>query len=450
MQRTPLLILSLLALLHGPATAQSLSLKRYVQQHATSYEEDAFLTGFTDPSLAEYQAVFFGFIHGSAAPQEADYVLLEYLIGQGTRYYLPEVDYSMAFFLNRYLAQPEEELLDLIAYHYANKVPQDATVQWQEKWRQLAALQARLPSHRKLIVLGTDAPAYDRRLALTHLAFLAPTAPTGNPWVDTLANFRDYTYEDLSIWSGKPVYEQAVATGQTTYDFVYSLDSRYHFAKRFFAYASQHIEEISAAFGPQQAKARRILSVEPGMEREPYLFEEFERQALPLLAAGEKVYANFGYSHIHQAPVGGYDYLAGRIKQGHPELKLASIVGLLAHSKALKERVFRKNGEEIHERGVVFEAAECTGYKPSSTWDGHTLWERPMGIETITRRAGKRPYLWLNLTQEDSPFHEAPYLARYSRGTKTWPIAGHTVATEYYQYLLLMQYSDSGIPYELD
>lgn len=451
MLRTTILLLSLLVslLFNAQATAQALSLKSYVNQHAQPYEEEAFASGFTDPSLFGYQAVFFGFIHGSASPQVADYVLLEYLVAQGTRYYIPEVDYSMAYFLNRYLATADEKLLELITYHYANKVPQDASIQWQEKWRKIAALQQQLPDSKKIIVLGTDAPSYDRRLALSHLAYLAPASPTGNPWVDSLRNYRNYQFEDLSIWSGKPVYELAVATGQTTLDFVYALDSRYHFAKRFFAYASQHVEEVAKVFGANHEEARKVLMADLDMERELHLFRQFDQQALPLIEAGEKVYANFGYSHIHQAPVGGYDYLAARIKQAHPDLKLASIVGLLAHSKALKERVFKKNGEEIRERGVVFEAAACTGYKPSSTWDGHSLWERPMGIETITRRAGRMPYLWLDLTQDRSPFRDKPYLARYSRGEKTWPVDPNCVATDHYQYLLLMQFSASEIPYEL-
>lgn len=430
--------------------AQSNSPADYMAKHAQRTNAESPILRYENTKLAEQELVFFGFIHGSATPQKMDVELLRYLVSKGTKYYAPEVDASLAYFLNRYIQQPNEKLLHFISYYYSNRVPQDASLQFKEKWRKIAELNQSLSMEKRLTILGTDYPIanrYDQRLALTHLAFLAPTTSSENTWVDSLQDYRNFDIQELEIWSGKPALEKAKITKKPMYSYVFPIQSRYNFALRFFDAYQQDSAAILAAFGENSSAAKTILAFKTDLRREPYIFQQFEKQVLPLIAKGEKVYANFGYAHVHQAAINGYSYLAALLKEAYPNLKMETVLGLLARSNALKETKLRKTGHSFTERGLRFEAANYGGYKTAKSYDGHGLFEKVGGTNYLFKAAKGQDIMLIDLTKEDSPFTNSMYFVNYTRGGKKWQLVPNTVTTDYVQYILFMQHSPNNLPF---
>ncbi|MEL7006205.1 MAG: hypothetical protein AAFN93_26280, partial [Bacteroidota bacterium] len=252
--------------------------------------------------------------------------------------------------------------------------------------------------------------------------------------------------DDLLIWSGKPVFDKAVAAKKPIYDFVYPLESRYHFAKRFFEYFLQKEQtQLLELFKENRKKAEEILKVDL-KEREQFITESISQLVVPLLEKNEKVYVNYGYAHIHQARINDRLYLAGRLKQSYPEWKIQSILGLLAKSKAFKNDRLVKTGNTISERGAEFQEAGRSGYKSARSYDGHSLFERVKGVKWLTQAAKNKDILMLDLNQEGSPFHQNDYLVAYSRGGKGWIPEFGKSTTDYFQYVIFMQYSKSNTP----
>ncbi|MBV6645500.1 MAG: hypothetical protein KI790_08615 [Cyclobacteriaceae bacterium] len=421
------------------------SLKDYLKNNAVLSPYEKLEIEFSSKQLLDENLIFFGFIHGSAAPQYLDFKLLEYLVREnGLRYYAPEVDYSQAYFLNLYLKTGRREVLDFVVYFYSKRIPQDASTALLDKWQKIYALNQSLPEEQKIKIIGTDYPSVDKRIAITHLANLVKGKTFNHPMLDSLAIFQDLSIDDRNIWSGKPAAEKIREYGGYTYDYVYPLSSRYNFSRRFMDYYKSHKKVILQAVGDLRSEFVDIMEAK-SKKRETHIIESFKSQVIPLIESGYQVYSNFGYGHIHQSPISGFCPLACALKNEFPAIKLVSILGLLAKSKVLKETKMKKDDHEIVERGLTFKSISYQGYKTSSIHDGHSFFERLLGIQQLIRYAGKSDVLMMKLTANNSPFDDDAFLVAYKRG-RGLSIEPDQVTTDFFQYVILMQNSDSNIP----
>ncbi len=428
--------------------AQPAALEKYIQNYSAVMGSDSLRIDFGSDEIQQNDLIFFGFIHGAALPQLLDFELLKYFVQNGTQYYMPEVTYSMAFFLNLYLEKGDIKLLNFVTYFYKQRVPQDASIQFHEKWKRIYILNESLPADQKIKIIGVDKPLYDKRLALTHLAYLAPTVSTGNALVDSLKYYRHLEIDHRLIWSGKPAMEKAIATNKSTFEFVYPEDSKYNFSFRFFRACENNKTEILKMFGENEQYASRILADRsPG--RETYIFKGFQQYVMPLIEGGDKVYANYGYAHIQQARIAGNCYLACLIKEAYPAIKLTSIQGLLAKSNVLNERKLCKTKDYITEHNMTFQKAEYCGYKTSKSYDGHSFFEQVNGIKPLMRQAGKNEILMLNLKRPNTPFDRNLYFAENKRGSKHWKVDKNLTTLDYFQYVIFMKKSQNNVPISL-
>ncbi|MEM8526534.1 MAG: hypothetical protein AAGG68_17965 [Bacteroidota bacterium] len=424
--------------------AQDLS--SYIEQHAQITDLETLQLDFSNSKVAESDLIFFGFIHGCAVPQELDFQLLEYFVKQqGLKYYAPEVDYSQAYFLNRYLQSGEEAILDFVLYFYAKRVPQDASTQLRQKWKKIYELNRSLAADQKLHIIGTDFPSSDIRIAITHLAHLIGDQATGNEMLDSLKLYENLIVEDRRIWSGKPAMEIAKKYGGYTMDYVYPIDSKWNFSNRFFDYYLANQDTVLSILKQFDENAADILN-ERAKKREDHIFENFKHKIIPLIEQGEQVYANFGYAHIHQAPIYSRCYLACKIKEKFPAITVSSILGLLAKSKALKHWKVKKGGPFTTDRGLVFNKMELKGYKTSASYDGHGFFEQLLGVKQLIKASADKEILLLDLDRSNSPFAQSPYLVDYKIGGRHTNIDPNSNTLQYFQYVILMQHSEANVP----
>ncbi|MEM6699165.1 MAG: hypothetical protein AAF599_12255, partial [Bacteroidota bacterium] len=139
-------------------------------------------------------------------------------------------------------------------------------------------------------------------------------------------------------------------------------------------------------------------------------------------------------------------YLACKIKDAFPSVKVGSILGLMAKSKALKHWKVKKSSDVIVERGLTFNKMEMKGYKTSASYDGHGLFEKLLGIKELIKASEDEPILMLDLDKVNSPFAKSPYLVDYKIGGKYVDVDPDSNTLDYFQYVILMQYSEASIP----
>ena len=423
-------------------------LHNYLQKHAQFIDDNHQTIDFGSQNILNSDLIFFGFIHGAATPQKMDYKLLEYFIKEKQlRYYAPEVDFSQAYFLNQYLKSGNEAILDFVLYFYENRVPQDASLQFKEKWQKIYQLNQTLANDKKITILGTDSPLYDKRLAITHLAHLLGDKTTGNAMVDSLKLFKSFEIEKLTIWSGKPAFKMVQQYGGSTYNYVYPLTSKFNFADRFSKYYKANKSKVVAAFDIDQTILENILEPK-AKKREFHIYESFKSQVIPLIQKGAMVYANFGFAHVLQDQINGRDYIAGLIKKNFPDLKVSSILGLLTESEVLTEKKLKKTGEKIIERGLEYKVAAYSGFKTSTDDDGHSSSEKLLGIDELIQFSENINIVLLDLGLANSPFTKTPYLLAFEKGGEDFKIKHGSNTLDYFQYVILMRNSLPNTPLE--
>lgn len=379
---------------------------------------------------------FFGFIHGSATPQELDFRLLKHLHEHGIRYYAPEVDPSLAFFLNKYLKSGDNELLRFISFHYRQHVPQDASLQFEEKWKKIYQFNKQLPDDEKITILGFDYPRL-KELVLTHLAFLTDDA-VSDPLADSLKQYRNYDFNEYYVRSGKPYI---LSGKEPDYFFPSAKTEMYNRIKTEY---QDDPKKILSLFGSDSVMVNKLLAQPTTREREAIIFHNFREECEPLLGNGGKIYCNYGYTHVFQEKINGYDYFAKRVKDSG--VKTVSVLGLLQNSNCLKH-IQNKKTEKRKIKGYTFQMMEYSGYKTSKRDDGDSFFERVEGMKELRKAAGHDQVVLFNLTAAGSPFRKELCFAKMKRGGKYWRVEKDAVTTDYIQYVILISGSKANISF---
>lgn len=425
-----ILNVSAIVLLIGNSEAQ-------IQEYIISNSQDITSNEISfEPSFYENEIFMFGFIHGSATPQEVDFRLLKHLNQKGVKYYAPEVDISLAFFLNQYLVTGSEQLLDYITYYYSFRVPQDASIQFMDKWRKIYQLNKNLNQENKIKVLGFD-KMIDKSLALTHLAHLAPKNEVGIPEIDSLKYYIKTTYSELHVKSEKPIWK----TGKSR-DYFFGGDKTELFNKLNGLFENNQ-DVFLENFGNNAEMVQMIFELTQKKNREKTIFENFQKVAEPLIKKGAKIYCNYGYFHIQQKAINNIHSFAAMIKK-ETNYSLVTIQGLLIDSECLKH-VKLCPDKKIEIKGVSFKKMNYCGYETSTEEDGHTSSEKINGIEYLEELLTTSKIMLTSLVNNESPFFDRMMFADYSKGGKYWRVEDNSVATDYFQYIITMKNSKANI-----
>jgi len=385
-----------------------------------------------DEEFYQHDLFFFGFIHGSATPQILDYELLVHLYEKGVRYYAPEIGYSYAYFLNHYLQTGDESYLNYVLEDEIRYiVPQDASIEWKEKWKKIYAFNKAKNEEDKIKIIGTD----HEDLNLTFLAHLAPNEQTGIILIDSLHFFKKLPkHLDIIPLIGKKIYRPIIRAN--LYQDYYE-DS---FRKRFYEAYTKDKKTFLKPFGINEKEVEMIMDVNEAIKdkyRENAIFLNFKKLVFPLIEQGEKVYSNFGYTHVLQEKIDGYPYIANRVKEGFGDkIKLISILGIMANSEVMKYRTYKSKG-----------------YRISKFWDGDSILERVKGIKMLKRIAKGNDVTLFKLNGKNSPFNKSLYFVNYTRNRESIFRKGRfetergSSTTDYIQYLLFIQNSKSNRPF---
>lgn len=105
----------------------------------------------------KFNIIGYGAYHGSAKTEKTEFALIKSLTKDGTiKYYLPETDFSIGHYFNKYLKTGDTILLKDLVYNYGTRVPQEKSIETYEKWKEIKKLNDKLQEKDKLKVVGID------------------------------------------------------------------------------------------------------------------------------------------------------------------------------------------------------------------------------------------------------------------------------------------------------
>jgi hypothetical protein len=232
--------------------------------------------------------ILMGESHGVALSEDLDLALLRYLHKTaGVRVYLAEASYSEGCFLNRYLENGDEELLDYLMHQF------QGSIAWTKEHRAFYANLRRwnltLPEKERVYFVGVDVE-HQRPVGLRYLAELVkPDVPAAI--AETVAKLRQGAGEpaliaDLASSLAAHPAEYAALLGDRLFEFEIVTANL------------QKAVEYYAGHGSKESNALR----------ERVMYETFLK-VYPRLG-GAVCYGRWGAAHVLQRPAEGTDRFA--------------------------------------------------------------------------------------------------------------------------------------------
>jgi hypothetical protein len=379
-------------------------------------------------SLPDFEAGFYtnqlfllGESHGSAVPQDLDFVLLQHLNQKtGLRNYIAEIDPSQAFFFNRYLATGQESDLQTVFHGWDGK-EQWGNQNFYDKVRRIRRLNLTLPPAARIRFIGIDR-LQNLKIALQHLRaiLLQEATRTGtNAVLDTLRN----------LSAGVPPTEPALA----------QLAHRLLPAFR----PGSAVPGLSAAGSVQVAQVLRNATylAGPRIRRDSVMLLNLQADYERLGLQQEKMYGLWGIYHVLQSEV----------SNSHPFAALVRTSSLPLRGRVVSLAIFTTDSKVMIPASVVPAAVRPPEPSVVVGWlnSAGPVVLVPGIRDVLAASPASAP---VTLFRLDAP--QAPYYRSLRLATVEAPLLGQTLTathagaatTDYFQYAILLRNSPAVKP----
>lgn len=375
-----------------------------------------------DKAFYDNQVFLVSESHGYAKPHQLDAELfIQINKKNGVRYYIAEMDFSQAFYLNKYLSTGNEDFLKAIYQHWYNQQAQWGNKTGYEKWRTLYKYNQTLAKSKQIMVIGLD-EAQDLNMnekLLVELAKEAKYKSASNIVLDSLLAFSN---SDLNKDSTK-AYKK--------------------FVNRMVLYISQneltYKKIFKSKFFDFQFIINNIASKKGREEKIFYNFNVFYKQ---YKLTNQKLYGFWGRFHAMQDSINGGLSFAAMLKKSDLPLakKIISIPVYCIESASMLPTQFLP--PMAQQKGTI--------YSKSDMVNDDSFVYKVDGIKTIGKFVGKNENVIFKLIGNESPYNNGLQLVESSsKFDKTFNWKGNRLAvtTDYFQYLIVVRNSDWAVPY---
>jgi hypothetical protein len=360
--------------------------------------------------------------HGYAKPHLLDADLFMQINKKnGVRYYIAEIDFSQAFYLNKYLNTGNEDFLKAIYQYWYNEQAQWGNKTGFEKWRTLYRYNQTLAKNKKMIVVGLD-EAQDLNMnekLLTEIVGETKYKNGSNAMLDSLLSF---AAKDLSKDSTKSYkkFVRRFAIDVTANEIVY----RKIFNNKFFDF-----QFITNNIASKKGREEKIF----------YNFNVFYNE---YKLTNQKMYGFWGRFHAMQDSInGGLPFSAMLKKSNLPLAKsIVSIPIYCVESASMLPTQFLP--PMAQQKGTI--------YSKSNMVNDDSFVYKVEGIKAVGSFVGKNENVIFKLIGSESPYNKGLQLVESSsKFDKTFNWSGNKLAatTNYFQYLIVVRNSDWAEPY---
>lgn len=280
----------------------------------------------------DFKILGFGAYHGSAKTEDTELVLLQSLTKNGTlKYYMPEVDYSTAYYYNKFLKNGDSELLKKLIFHNGYHVPQERTIEAYNKWLKLKKLNDQLPETAKLQVLGIEWVQGYRFTAMHLLELIKDTEATLEP-LNEIRNMMVLDTANLYVGYRHHAHK-------TMKNFVTDYESRKE------AYNAKVNNPEELAYIIKNLKS----SFKEKVERVKLIYENYTDLDKIYDFKNKQQFMRIGFGHLAKSREGkkGYPSLFTRfIENGnYTKEQVISVIGYFMDSHVVWDEVYDDNGK---------------------------------------------------------------------------------------------------------
>ena len=287
-------------------------------------------TNFTFPQK-DFNIIGFGAYHGSAKTEKVEIELIESLTQDGLiNYYLPETDYSIAYFFNQFLQTGDTVLLKDLVIHYGMRVPQERTIEVYEKWKDLKKINDQLPEEDKIEVIGIDIQV-NYKYVSRHILELI--------------------HDQENKWSSLQPLQNMVETDTTSYslgDLSYAYQVLKDFVEDYEKNENQYESFIKDKTSFKHILKNLKISFEQNPEREKTIYENYLALSSIYDFKNKPQFLRMGFAHIEKSREGkkGYPYFFTRLIENkiYPKEKVLAIIGYFTDSKVVWNELYDDNG----------------------------------------------------------------------------------------------------------
>ncbi|MGO4918927.1 hypothetical protein [Maribacter spongiicola] len=309
-----------------------ISLHSYSQSKVDYLEQNRFdLTesNFDFPQK-DFSIIGFGAYHGSAKTEAVELTLLNSLTKNGIiEYYLPETDFSLGYFFNKYLQMGDTLLLKDLVFNYGARVPQERSIETYKKWKGIKNLNDKLPRKNRFSVVGID-QIVTYKYTAKHLLELLNSDKIQNDAVQEL--------------------EQMVALDTTDYSPYYDSYSK-SIMKAFVASYEANTALFSKSVNDEFAVNHIIqdlkYSFNPDVNREEVIFNNYVHLDSIYNFKEKSQFLRFGFFHLEKQRESNNPSFFTRLIENniYPREKVISVMGYLTESRVLWDHVYDDNGK---------------------------------------------------------------------------------------------------------
>lgn len=279
----------------------------------------------------DFNIIGFGAYHGSVETEDTEIKLIKSLKKENLiKYYLPETDYSIAYFFNKFLQNGDTILLKDLVTQYGIRVLQERTIEVYNKWKKLKEINDLLPPKDKIKVIGIDFQVNYKYTAKHILELVNNTDNKLIPIVQ-IANM--------------------VKTDTTSYA-LGDLSYAYKILKRFVDDYEENNDKYKSHIKDTISLKHIIKNLKTSFEKKP----EREKTIYENYLALDSVYdfkhhpqfLRMGFFHLEKSREGenGYPSFFTRLIENnvYPQKKVLSTIGFLTESKVVWDELYDDNG----------------------------------------------------------------------------------------------------------
>jgi hypothetical protein len=375
-----------------------------------------------DEAFYNNQIYFVSESHGYAKPHQLDAELFMQINKKnGVRYYIAEIDFSQAFYLNKYLNTGNEEFLKAIYQHWYNEQAQWGNKTGFEKWKTLYKYNQTLAKNKRIIVVGLD-EAQDLNMnekLLSEIISEAKYKNGSNIMLDSLLNF---TAKDLNKDTTKSYkkFIRRLVVDITSNEMVY----KKIFKNKFFDF-----QFITNNIASKKGREEKIF----------YNFNIFYNE---YKLTNEKMYGFWGRFHAMQDSISGGLSFSAMLKKSNLPLakKIISIPVYCVESASMLPTQFLP--PMAQQKGTI--------YSKSDMVNDDSFVYKVDGIKAVGKFVGKNENVIFKLIGIESPYNKGLQLVESSsKFDKTFNWSGNKSAatTDYFQYVIVVRNSEWAVPY---
>lgn len=388
--------------------------KDYLKQNRFDIENPDFKFPQTD-----FNILGFGAYHGSAKTYEAELNLIKSLKKQNALdYYIPETNFSQAYFFQQYLETGNEELLKELVLSFQTIVSQEGTIETFEHWKNLRLLNQSYKSN-PIKVIGLDV-INEYQFPIKHILLLT---------------------ENIQNWKAKDELKKILIEK----DFDFSIQNKEitkllkSFIYDYEANKNIYVHQINDTISFHHILKNIVQNFEGERDREKIIFENYVSLKKIYNLETKKQFVKYGFFHLEKARKRNYpSFFTRLIEQNiYERNKVLTVIGYLTKSEVLWDKIYDKQGNY---QSYTTEK----GYGIGDYWKEHFK-----GIKKL-KNTKLSDITLFKLNNENSPYNIGTDLIKVNLFLKKSNGKGlkGKATTDFIDYAVLISNSKNQIPIE--